>query len=393
MMLDQRLRDATRGVKETLADISPPDLDLTDLELRPAVDRRIRPVWKRVLVAVGTFVSILLVFGVLPLLLSANSSTPGTSRDVYRGGEESVVPLGFEPGLTRSGDTLWTWDRDGHVSAYVDGSWIGIPSLSDPVVDVAGPSPSAAWAITTSRCDPTSTDWEGVGCETTLSRLVDDAWQPLPQLGDLQLPDDLEDLEFDSTGILWIVTADGALYTWDGTEATTVVDAGVLHNDGVAITGDGIVWASRFNFYFAEDVGFARLDVDGSTWEAVSPLDGVNHHSMITTTPDGDLWVWFSEFPSTASLSGRALAFYDSQVGAWTIYESNIPKDTPRAMAASSHSVWLAMDSNDAGLWRFDGDVWTLPTTSTGAEILDVATAPDGTVWYVEDNALHQVEP
>jgi streptogramin lyase len=112
----------------------------------------------------------------------------------------------------------------------------------------------------------------------------------------------------------------------------------------------------------------------------------------MTTTEDGDLWVWFSEFPSTGSLSGRALAYYDSKAEQWTIHESNIP-DSVRAMTAINESVWLATFLEDAAIWRFDGQTWTRVHDASGSEVLDVVAAPDGTVWYVADNDLQQVEP
>lgn len=383
-MLDQKLRDAAEGVKAALADVSPPDL-----EPELAADRTIRPRWKPVLVAVGSFLLVLLVLGALPILLSG----PGAPRDVNPGSEQSVADLLAEvQGLTESDSLLWAWDDEGNVAAKAISDWNEMPSLPDPVIDVAAVD-GTPWAIATNRCDPSLPDWEGLGCETALWRLVDGAWEQLPQLGDLRLPDDLEDLEFDSTGTLWIVTAEGALYTWDDIRSVTVVDTGLTHNDGIAVTGDGAVWVSRFNPYFPEDVGFAKLDSDRGTWEPSSPLSGGNQHAVMTTTPDGDLWVWFSGFPSTTSLSGTALAFYDSRAGVWTIHDSDIPAGSVRAMTASDEAVWLAMNSPDDGLWRFDGETWTLLDTSPSMEILDVAVAADGTVWYVADNALYRLQP
>jgi streptogramin lyase len=383
-MLDQQLRDAAEGLKGVLAEVSPPDLELT-----PAADRAMRSKWKPVLVALGSFLLVLLVLGVLPLLLSA----PGAHRDVNPGSEESpLAPLGEAQGLTASGGILWAWDAEGNVAGKVFSHWSEMPPLPDPVIDVAAVD-GTPWAITTNRCDPSFPDWEGVGCETTLWRLTDDAWEQLPQLGDLPLPDDLEDIEFDLSGTLWIVTAEGGLYTWDGIEAASVVETGLLRDDGIAITGDGTVWASRFNPYFPDDVGFAILDRARGAWKPISPLGAQNQHAVMATTPDGDLWVWFSEFPSNSSLSGTALAYYDSTASEWTIHDSGIPAGSAQAMAASHEAVWLAMSSTGAGVWRFDGETWTQLNTNRGVEILDVAVAPDGTVWYVENNSIRQIQP
>lgn len=351
--------------------------------------RRRRRGW---LYAVAGSVVVFALVGGIPLLVQntpqdAEPVAPPTTAPAVEELDEAL-------GVSVAGDTLWAWDRDGRTVAYVDGSWTEMPRLADPVVDIAG-SASEAWAITTNRCDPTVPDWEAVGCETALWHLVDDAWNELSVLGSLQVPDNVGDVEVvPATGSVLLVTADGILYAWDDASGLRSFDSGPTNPDAIAMTqnteGEPVLWASRFNPLFPDDVGFARL---GEGWEAFNPLDGENHHAVMTTTPDGDLWVWFSQFPGSASLSGAALAYYDSRSEEWAIHKSGIPKGHVRAMTASNDAVWLAVDSTDAQVWRFDGETWTLASTQQGAEILDVAAAPNGTVWYIADNAVKEVRP
>ncbi len=267
-----------------------------------------------------------------------------------------------------------------------------MPSLPEPVVDVAEHQ-GIMWAVTTNRCDP-SVDANGVGCKTTLWRLDDELWQEIPELGGQHLPDNLEDIEFDAAGTLWIVTTDGALYTWDGDEIDLVVETGRFPNDGIAITGDGTIWTARFNPFFPEDLGLAQLNTELGEFQPLDPVDGGNHHAVMTPTPDGDLWVWLSGFPSTAdNWDGIALGFYDSDTTEWAVHTSDLPQGWVRAMTAGDGAVWIVTSSAEgSSLWRFDGETWTNRITRPGAEILDVGVAPDGTVWYVEDNTLTSVD-
>lgn len=342
--------------------------------------------------AVAAAVVVFAVIGGVPLLVQ--NTTSGGQPVGQPTTAPAVEELGEVLGISVADDTLWAWDRDGRTAAYADGSWTGMPPLGDPVVDIAG-STTEAWAITTNRCDPTVSDWEAVGCETALWHLVEGVWEELPELGSLRVPDNLQDVEVGpATGSILIVTADGALYGWDDTSGPWPFVSGLMNTDAIAVTqskqGEPTFWASRFNPFFPEDVGFARLR---GGWEAFNPLDGANHHAVMTSTPQGDLWVWFSEFPVSESLSGAAVAYYDSDSVEWTIHRSDIPTGSVRAMTASDDALWLAVDSKNAELWRFDGEAWTFVESPRGTEILDVAAAPDGTAWVVRDNAVHQVQP
>lgn len=386
-MIDQRLRDAAQDVKEALANSTPPE----DLGPIPQIGRSMRA-WRPILIVAGLFVATLLLLGLVPLLLSSADPSSEEAADVYTGDPTSVtVPLAEVQGVVRSGSgVLWAWDSEGNVAAKLFSHWSAMPPLTEPLVDVAEHD-GTPWAITTNRCDPSLPDWEGVECETTLWSLVEEDWSRVPSLDGISVPDNMEDIEFDSTGTLWIVTSDGLLISWDGAEAVVLVTMG-QPNDGISISADGTVWVSRFNPFFPDDIGFARLDDQGGAFEAASPLDSENRHAVMTANLEGDLWVWFSGFPSKPSLSGEALGFYDGETGEWTVYRSDLPEGFVRSMDADGDAVWLVVNSQSDGLWRFDGQTWTRLHTRPGAEILDVAAEPDGPIWYVEDQVLQEVE-
>lgn len=344
--------------------------------------------------AVAAAVVVLVLIGGIALLVQRPASrielaaAPTATLDV-----DELVPV---EGLATADGMVWAWNRDGQISAYVDGSWTEMPALPDPVLEIAG-SEGDTWVVTTNRCDPSLPDWERRPCETALWRRSGDIWEQLPELGGIALPDDLRDLEIGPDGSLFIVTTEGVLYSWDVRDGASLVGSGPMNVDAIAITANGEggtdAWASRFNPYFPDDIGFARLG-SGGDWEAFNPFDGENHHTVMTTTPDGDLWVWISASPLSSSLSGRALAHYDSEALEWAMYESGIPAGFVRGMAASDEAVWLAItDSPDAQLWQFDGEAWTLLATTSGGEFLDVAVGPDGAVWYLADNAVRRLVP
>jgi len=352
-------------------------------------------------VFVAAFLVFLVVIGGAALLLQLRSPTVPDPADnappvtsVLPEEPDRVLPPGIADlaiqGLASSGDMLWTWDDNGQSAVYTDGSWEAVPPLSDPIVDIAG-SLKESWALTTNRCDPTVAGFETLPCETTLWRMVDGAWEELPLLDGMNLPDDLEAIEPAPDGGVLIVSASGSLFAWDPITGGYPFPSNEMHIDTIAVTenheGEVTLWASRFNPFFPDDIGFAR-----GIWDAFNPVDGENHHAVMTKTSDGDLWVWFSQFPASRSMYGRALAFYDSRTDEWTIHESDLPENTVRAMAASTEEVWLACD--DGQLRRFDGQTWTLVTDSrSDGEVLDVGLAGDGTVWYVAGSTLKQLEP
>jgi streptogramin lyase len=69
--------------------------------------------------------------------------------------------------------------------------------------------------------------------------------------------------------------------------------------------------------------------------------------------------------------------------------------------AADNNAVWLTAANpignfeQVAGVLRFDGQTWThyLADTDVTDTVDDIAVAPDGTIWYTQNNSLYQLEP
>ncbi len=346
-----------------------------------------RPAWAW---AVLAFAAVLATAG-LTLLLRGGETTVA---DVAAPRSERVaIPLGAIQDLTRSGDTVWAWDSAGGLATYRDGAWVSQPSLPG-VRDVAGSPDEIAWAI------------RGGG-RGSLWQLEDGVWRQPAEWQ--KLPDDLEAIAVDPvTGTVWVVGS-GGLQRWDGETRTRVVSLEPNHGD-IAVTRNGTVWVSDFNPFFPTNVGLARHDEEADAWEEVRPLGGPNRHAVMAPTPDGDLWVWLAEFPATESpegLAGKTLAYYHADSGEWTIYdEAGTPEGAVQAMTANEDGVWLAVDGPSSEIWQFDGHNWVrhLAHTGTTPWIVDIAAAPDGTIWFLqaEDDGdmataplrvLYQLEP
>lgn len=144
-MLDQRLNDATAGVKHTLSELVPPPVE----ELGPVVHRR-GPVvrWRPAVVVMGAFVAVLVVVGAAGLVLRGNgpaaveesTATPMSlewrrvphDEAVFGGDDEAIhsVTVGG-PGFVAVGDTgerEFSGDTDAVVWTSPDGiTWSRVP--------------------------------------------------------------------------------------------------------------------------------------------------------------------------------------------------------------------------------------------------------------------------
>ena len=382
---------------------------------RPAQhDRALRPVsgW---VVAITAAVAVVLAIGVPVLLLrggdggavATQAPVPSTTAaptttvaaatplpitlPVVDGGAVFVEPpppapadvLASGVAYARSGDTLWAWDADGGVAGYRDGAWRSLPPLPGMGLDVAGTLDGTVWALT--RTPP------GPSAQSTLWYLEEGIWNQLPQ--DRVLPtgiEDAEDVEVDeATGIVWLGDPNGVLHRWTGAEMTTSGNSPVeMVLDRIAVTGDGTVWASRFNPFFPQlPAGLLRYYPDTDTWESVRPLGGdVDVPAILAGTPDGNLWVlladvleWppepLDQYPST-----WALAYFDNTADEWTIYR--VPAGASGHVVADGEVVWLThspLDPAEPMVARFDRTTWT--TYQWGPTIDSLGIGDDGTLW------------
>ena len=118
---------------------------------------------------------------------------------------------------------------------------------------------------------------------------------------------------------------------------------------------------------------------DGATMEAVPTweIEGLRPASGI------------SRPPPTATCGSSAcgdaeelrVARYDGEV--WAPYDWPTPDPVDLAVAPDG-TVWVATDS---GVFSFDGAEWTTRVEGHGHFAVDVA--PDGTVWYTDADGVH----
>jgi hypothetical protein len=237
--------------------------------------------------------------------------------------------------------------------------------------------------------------------------LAQDGWQELAgQYPGVYL------IEADNrTGILWYSTSSGEnLFRWNGEEMNDVgypPSSGVIIGE-IAVTGDGTVWAGGMNLFFPDLGGLARYNDARGSWEMVRSwrADEDVPAQHLETTQNGGLWVvladWSEDWEELQA-GGEpfvewALAHRDGASGEWTVFEEGLTQGLPMVMAADDEAVLMTQgwgpgpvsDEID-GLIRFDGEDWShyLP----GEVIMDVAIAPDGTIWYTtwDDEMLHQL--
>jgi len=143
----------------------------------------------------------------------------------------------------------------------------------------------------------------------------------------------------------------------------------------LAVSPDGDVWiAGWYNF----SVGTELMRYGGATMEAVPTweIEGLRPGIWdLEAAPNGDLWVL------TFGDAELRVARYDGE--AWAPYDWPYPDPVDLAVAPDG-TVWVAADS---GVFAFDGAQWTTRVEGHGHFAVDVA--PDGTVWYTDAEGVH----
>lgn len=295
-----------------------------------------------------------------------------------------------------SGDGLWAWEYTGNrIWHYIDGRWQELPETSGGVWDVASvvSVDGMPWVLTD----------QGV-------RYLDgDTWHK-PDIPSSLLvwriaADPLSE-------ILWLSTGE-SLYRWDG-EAVTEIDVDPVDDrypdytyvGEIAVTSNGTVWAAGLNGYAPMLGVLSSYEPATDTWEAVRPWnDKPIAASLMAPTSSGGLWVlledWDDDESADATDEAWALAYRDGDTGQWDVYDEDPPDGRPFAIATDNEGVWLAQGYALAegskpmlGVYHFDGHTWT--HYLDGIEVLDVAVAPDGSIWYMPDQqpfALRPLEP
>jgi hypothetical protein len=289
-----------------------------------------------------------------------------------------------------SGGDVWAWEHDGNrIWRYADGRWEELPAAPvfvSGVVSVDG----TPWVLT-----------DGV-----IRYLDGDTWhQP-------DVPTSVRAWRIaadPSSETLWLSTGE-RLYRWDG-EAATEVDVDPVDDrypdytyvGEIAVTSDGTVWAAGLHGYAPMLGVLASYEPDTGVWEAVTPWnDKPVPAGLLAPTSTGGLWVLLEEWDDDESADalhvGWALAYRHGDTGTWDVYDEDLPDGSPFAIATDSEGVWLAQgyallegSKPMLGLYHFDGLAWTHYLEEV--EVLDVAIAPDGTVWYMADQEPYVLRP
>ena len=168
----------------------------------------------------------------------------------------------------------------------------------------------------------------------------------------------------------WLARGDGE--SWVRVDPTA--QGGALGGPWAAAP-NGEVWVAVGGWGGGE-----LMRCDGATCEVVQIGDPPEGSWVLVdavwTTPNGDVWV------KGGSWDQYMAARFDGE--AWTV-DNRLA--VPGGMAVGPDGVvWTAMGG---GLASFDGTDWTYRTDWTGPWICGVDVAPDGTVWYSDEDGLH----
>ena len=123
---------------------------------------------------------------------------------------------------------------------------------------------------------------------------------------------------------------------------------------------------------------------DGATMEPVPVGDyppGEFRISWIEAAPNGDLWIAGVD-PRRDDAYLPLLARFDGET--WTTY------DRVLRVGHGDGTGWAGVFATDDGLGSFDGTDWT--ARIEGQPVWAVDVAPDGTVWYTDEQGVHTLD-
>jgi streptogramin lyase len=158
----------------------------------------------------------------------------------------------------------------------------------------------------------------------------------------------------------------------------------------MAISPDGRIWIDSGGGY----CGGKLWRCEGAACEEVQfgdyPEGFRIQVNTIAAAPDGDVWVsalrWLQDDEGNISGLTDLIARFDGE--GWTPYDS--PSAGPGGVwdlaVGRDGLVWFAGDH----LTSFDGTTWTRHIEEGVSEV-DVA--PDGTVWYSDEQGVHILTP
>ena len=409
-MLDERLREATNGVKAALTELTPPPMDGP---LR-AAGRRTR--WWAIAVAAAA--TVFLVIGVIALIgpFAGEESTPITDPSTPSTVPATTIPetainplpessspdpIDVTGGVAVADGWLWAstgagmvrWDLEER-SAELFTSADGLPFAEGASGRVAVAPEGTVWAFTWNKglAHFDGTDWsEPAGYDqldivSTRCVVGEECLNPIMAMA--VGPD----------GVLSLAVGSETLLRFDGVDWSVLpvtpaeTGGGTAWTGDMAVASDGTLWAASWE---------ELLAYDGDTWARYTTADGLPSGgiSSVAVAPNGDIWVGTTDIFDGIPSGGVARFDGDS----WTVFDET---DGLYGNAATGltvgpdGTVWVIHGANDdpsagmeraaGGISRFDGIGWSVATIADvgmgfggGAVVDNTGTLWIGTRWGV----------
>ncbi len=377
-MIDERLKDATDGVKAALIDMVPPPIEDFAGDSRVETGRVASTSMSRgPLIAIGTAVAILVVVAVGMLFARG-----GDPSEVVAPVTPSTVPATTTPVVSESG-------------------------FINEVQDLALASDGAIWAATRGgvvRWDP------GESIPVVYGQ------------GDGLLASDVFQIAVAADRTVWAAGNRWAAYfdqTWQTVEVDDDVRPSALVADptgGVWTYGDGrhlahinrsgserihvpfMAWSASFAVddagrVYAVDVmaGRAVYVYDEGSWREFTTLPWSPGDAIVTNiaiASDGTLWISTLRGPESEGSLAHGVAAFDGQ--AWTTYttDDGLASDEGYVVAAPDGTVWVV---HEGAVSRFDGDTWTAYNVDA-SRFSGAVAGSDGTLWIGTNDGIALVD-
>ncbi|MCZ6633824.1 MAG: ATP-binding protein [bacterium] len=125
---------------------------------------------------------------------------------------------------------------------------------------------------------------------------------------------------------------------------------------------------------------------DGETWRVYTTEDGLAHNQVysIAQTTDGALW--FATFGGLSRFDGKVWTSYNPAEG-----QSKLDQQICTVEAAQDGSLWMGFGRHTKGVVRYDGHAWNRYTSADGLghdAVHSIFQSRDGIVWFGTDAGL-----